>query len=72
MSSTTLYARPASPPVFVTQQRKLRDFLRDQNPIATISCDWLYAFAENTDLRQPHRWSAARAPARMAAPAAMA
>lgn len=37
-------ARPA--PIFVTQQRKLRDFLDDQDRLATIKSDWLYRMAD--------------------------
>lgn len=33
---------PTRPPIFVTQQRKLREFLEDQDRIATIKADWLY------------------------------
>lgn len=29
-------------PLFVTQQRRLRDFLADQDRLATIKADWLY------------------------------
>lgn len=36
---------PASAPMFVTQQRPLRDFLADQDRLATIHADWLYQIA---------------------------
>lgn len=32
----------AAPPLFITQQRKVRDFLADQDRLATIKADWLY------------------------------
>lgn len=42
MAHTIPGGRPAIAPLFITQQRKLSDFLADQNRIATIKADWLY------------------------------
>lgn len=42
MAHTLPGATGAVQPIFVTQQRKVRDFLADQDKLATIKSDWLY------------------------------
>lgn len=42
MASIHAPAGHVAAPVFITQQRKLRDFLADQDRLASIRSDWLY------------------------------
>lgn len=39
-------------PLFVTQRRRLREFLADQERIATIKADWLYSFCGEAGRRK--------------------
>lgn len=42
MAQQNQAAGTAASPLFITQQRKVRDFLEDQDRLATIKADWLY------------------------------
>lgn len=60
MPSHCTAGRPAQGPVFVTQQRPVRAFLADPQPVATICSEWLYRFGHR-EPTYPH--PAAPAPA---------
>lgn len=39
-------------PVFITQRRRVREFIADQQRIATIKSDWLYSFCGEAGRRK--------------------
>lgn len=42
---TVPVAAAARAPIYITQQRKVRDFIADQERLAAIKGDWLYRLA---------------------------
>lgn len=72
MSHTLPSRGTARAPVFVTQQRRVRDFLADQDRLATIKSDWLYQMGSNDTrarLLQEHGFTPVLVPTRPRLPA---